>query len=168
MAQNGRTSFTGPDSEGAGPSSSNGAGMFFDAARRRSRLIQRESTFRKTGSPQHNVKEAHGYSDKGVETAAQFLCDQMKNGRVSESMVEAEQRDDANKLTAWQAVGMPGAGTPDAEKISKIHYRMAVRNRALELHALYDMEPNPDAKAVPGQPEWKPWRAGAAPGGTGY
>lgn len=169
MAQsNGRISFTGPDSEGARPVSSNGAGMLFDAARRRDRLVRRESAFRRSGSPTHNVKEAHGYTDAMVESAAQMLCDQMKSGRVTQSMVEYEQREDANRLVAWQAVGMPDAGTPDAERISKIHYRMAVRNRALELHMAYDMEPNPDAKIVPDQPAWKPWRAGAKPGGTGY
>lgn len=160
MAQNGRTSFTAPDSEGARPSGSNGAGMFFDAARRRDRLVRRESAFRRT-SPQHNVQEAYGHSDEEVETAANYLCDLLKSGRVTIEQVELEQRQDADKLAGWTAVGLPQSGSENAAKVAAIHHRMAVRNRALELNAIYDMRPAPDSTITPDQPTWKPWRPGA-------
>ena len=171
MPQNGRTSFIQPDSEGAPSQPSNGSGMYFDAMRRRDRLIRRESAL---SHRRHDltVREADGYSAKMVEQAADDMCDMLKAGRLVRKQVEREQRDDADRLTGWNAVGAQDRGTDGAQKVAAITYRMAVRNRALEKFDAYEFTDmtstlRNDQVTAPQKP-WKPWRPGAAPGGKTY
>ena len=167
--QNGRTSFTLPDSAGGPPRGSNGAGLLADAHRRRDRLIRREAYTRT--STRYNVTEAHGYTDEQVDKAAQAMYDLMRVGKLTVQQVQAEQREDANRLAGWKAVGMPEGASASAEKVSAIQYRMAVRNRALELQSVFDLTSGTSqtrTRDAITQPSWKPWRKGAEFGGTGY
>lgn len=167
MAQNGRTTFTRPDSDGRDPLGSNGAAQLHDAHRRRNSLVRRESA-RRAGTLTFSAQtlEATGYgSAKEIETAAQFLCDSIKAGRVALAAVQQDQIEDARRLEGWAAVGMPDAGTPQADVVAAIQKRMVIRKRALELHEVYDIDtPTSNIRAgqsVPSQPKWAPWRRGA-------
>jgi hypothetical protein len=174
MAQNGRTSFILPDSEGrAGPGSNGAAAQYHDASRRRDQLVRRESARRSglfTPSALHEADSA--YSPKNIEQAAQQMCEMLKNGRLSRTQLQQEQREDADRITGWRATGPPDPETDGAELVRKYQYRMAVRNRALELYDAYDLNNltnrTRSGQTVAGQPEWKPWRKGAAGGGKVY
>lgn len=173
MAQNGRTSFIAPDSEGRAAPGSNGAAQYLDSTRRRDRLVRRESAFRSGLFARTSLTEADSpYSDTQVEQAAQQMCDMLKTGRLTRPQLEQEQREDADRLTGWQATGPPDPHTDGAELIRKYQYRMAVRNRALELFDAFDLSNltsrTRSGQTVPGQPERKPWRPGAGGGDKVY
>lgn len=169
MAQNGRTTFTRPDSDGRAPLGSNGAAQLHDAHRRRNSLVRRESA-RRAGTFTFTAEtlEAAGYgSAKEIETAAQFLCDSIKAGRVALAAVQQDQIEDIRRITGWQAVGMPDPSSPKADEVAAIQKRIVIRKRALELHEIYDIDtPTSNVRAgqsTPDQPKWAPWRPGASP-----
>lgn len=175
MAQNGRTSFIHPDSEGAPASGSNGAAQYLDASRRRDRLVRRESARRQSLTPSLHEAENEpnfSYSAKDVELAAQTMFEALRGGRMMRTQVEQEQREDADRLAGWKAVGVPDSHTDGAELVQKYQYRMKVRNRALDLFDAFDLT-NLTARtragrSTPSTPEWKPWRRGAEGGGKVY
>lgn len=174
MAQNGRTSFILPDSAGSAAPGSTGTGQYLDAARRRDRFIRREAARRTVeggGAPRDPAAEPFHVSAKDIEQAAQAMCEQLKYGRLQRTQLEQEQREDADRLSGWRAVS-PDPHTDGAELVKKIQYRMAVRNRALDMYDTYDLANLTSrtrvGQATPEQPKWKPWRPGAEPGAKRY
>lgn len=173
MAQNGRTSFILPDSAGSAASGSTGTGQYLDAARRRDRFIRREAARRtsESGAPRDPGAETFDLKPGDVEKAALAMCEQLKYGRLSRTQLEQEQREDADRLAGWRAV-TPDPHTNGAELVKKIQYRMAVRNRALDMYDTYDLSNltsrTRTGQVTPEQPKWKPWRPGAEPGAKRY
>jgi hypothetical protein len=147
--------------EGAREANSASTGQFHDAARRRM-LVTRKTTWAK----EHGIlSEAIGAEDaKTVNDTAQLLADNVKTGRVTRQQIESDQRMDADRLTGFKAAP-PDPGSNAAEMLRVVKYRMAVRAKALELIANWElalMGPTTYGKTltVPETPTRKPWRTG--------
>jgi hypothetical protein len=77
------------------------------------------------------LERAAGMSAKNTKMAAEVLVQQVLHGKISRQQLEEEQRADDSRLKGWE-VTSPMPGTPGADKLKAIRYRMAVRARALE------------------------------------
>ncbi len=155
MPLNGRPSMSPltPNSEGAPPDASNGAGQFYDATRRRDR-IRIAAAQRGFGEA---MRETRGQTKKAAEAAAEEMCNLLKQGRLRRADVEAEQRADVDRMVGLAAVGgEPGTGAD--RRRADIEYRMLVRELALSKFSAYELSDS-ISTARPGQttaaqPRW--------------
>lgn len=154
MPQNGRTTPLTPNSEGAPPEPSNGAGQYYDMSRRRDRIRQ-AALQRGIGEA---TREANGYGKADVEKAADELCNLLKQGRVTRAQVMAEQRADTDRMVGWSAAGAE-PGTHGDRMRSQVEYRMRVRDLALAKFSAYELTSytahTRSGQEAPAQPPWK-------------
>jgi hypothetical protein len=128
-----------PQSQGRPEPESTATGEMLVASRRHHLRARRAHYARENGM----VREAHNRyhfspSDTtAITTAAAQLCDLLKSGRVSREHVESEQMADKHRLAGAEAVA--GTNPEEQERLDNVRYRMAVRDKALDDYASYEL-----------------------------
>jgi hypothetical protein len=97
------------------------------------------------------LERAAGMSAKNTKMAAEVLVQQVLHGKISRQQLEEEQRADDSRLKGWE-VTSPMPGTPGADKLKAIRYRMAVRARG-GLHRAGPADVQPQSPAAGREPE---------------
>jgi hypothetical protein len=83
----------------------------------------------------HRMREDDGGE---ADAPAEYLLDLLKRGAIQRVQVEADQRADEQRMEGYR-VTPPPPGTPLAEMVRKVLYRMRVRELALEKFKLFEL-----------------------------
>ena len=173
---NGRIAFTEANSGGVGDQTPDTSAALY-AARQRHNILTRRNDLRRAGLLTEGSEGLRGPilvpgGAKDIEEAAYELCAQVKAGRITRQHVESEQQADHDRLAGWLAVS-PAEGTHGDQMVAAIRYRMAVRAKALEDVAKFELNTLLSTTARAGREVSdpilnRPWRPGAAPGSRTY
>lgn len=162
---NGRTAFTEANSGSRSPKAGDAGSNSLLLQRRAHYVLDRLEQQRRSGLIVEAVADIDVPDGQAaVREAADELVLHMRLGRVHRQQVEEEQRADINRLTGWTVVS-PGRAPEAANRIEALRYRIAVRSRALESFAKFELATLLSTTARPGRrtevtAPMRPWRPG--------